>query len=242
MTIFLSPAGSAARSRENICALSRESGIALVNQNFLDSCNDGFERRTRRRSSASRSGQQSRISGSTSIACLSIAGVKIDNAISDGEDYELLFAISPRDRDRLEKSWRKKISEIAAHAHRFPQSTIGKSQSVGPSAIRRWLRSFHNSPAETEEFGRRLCQGNRARIGACLERRSRRRQNAICQRPRRRRWEAALPLHQSHIHDYSRISGWTSRRIYHFDFFRLEDRQSAAASAWMIIFSAMASP
>ena len=39
-------------------------------------------------------------------------GATIDNAISDGEDYELLFAISPRDRKRLEKSWRKKFPKV----------------------------------------------------------------------------------------------------------------------------------
>jgi thiamine-monophosphate kinase len=39
-------------------------------------------------------------------------GAKIDNAISDGEDYELLFATSPRDRSRLEKSWRKKFPRL----------------------------------------------------------------------------------------------------------------------------------
>lgn len=39
-------------------------------------------------------------------------GVKIDNAISDGEDYELLFAISPRDRARLERAWRKKFPKL----------------------------------------------------------------------------------------------------------------------------------
>jgi thiamine-monophosphate kinase len=40
------------------------------------------------------------------------SGAKIENAISDGEDYELLFAISPRDRSRLEKSWRKKFTKL----------------------------------------------------------------------------------------------------------------------------------
>lgn len=39
-------------------------------------------------------------------------GVKIDNAISDGEDYELLFAISPRERKRLETSWRRKFPKL----------------------------------------------------------------------------------------------------------------------------------
>jgi len=40
-------------------------------------------------------------------------GAKIDNAISDGEDYELLFAISPRDRDRLHQSWCQKFPKLA---------------------------------------------------------------------------------------------------------------------------------
>jgi thiamine-monophosphate kinase len=39
-------------------------------------------------------------------------GAKIDNAISDGEDYELLFAISRRDRKRLERAWRKKFPKV----------------------------------------------------------------------------------------------------------------------------------
>src|SRR6516225_2092327 len=45
-------------------------------------------------------------------ALLLAPGAKIDNAISDGEDYELLFAISPRDRTRLQKSWRKKFPKL----------------------------------------------------------------------------------------------------------------------------------
>jgi thiamine-monophosphate kinase len=50
------------------------------------------------------------------------SGAKIENAISDGEDYELLFAISPRDRSRLEKSWRKKFPKL-------PLARIGKLNS-----------------------------------------------------------------------------------------------------------------
>jgi thiamine-monophosphate kinase len=39
-------------------------------------------------------------------------GATIDNAINDGEDYELLFAISPRESDRLQKKWRKKFPKL----------------------------------------------------------------------------------------------------------------------------------
>lgn len=39
-------------------------------------------------------------------------GAKIDNAISDGEDYELLFAISRRDRARLERAWRRRFPKL----------------------------------------------------------------------------------------------------------------------------------
>jgi thiamine-monophosphate kinase len=39
-------------------------------------------------------------------------GATIENAISDGEDFELLFAISPRDRARLQKTWRKKFPKL----------------------------------------------------------------------------------------------------------------------------------
>jgi thiamine-monophosphate kinase len=40
-------------------------------------------------------------------------GVKINDAISEGEDYELLFAISPRDRARLERCWQKRFPRVA---------------------------------------------------------------------------------------------------------------------------------
>jgi thiamine-monophosphate kinase len=39
-------------------------------------------------------------------------GVNINDAISEGEDYELLFAISPRDRSRLQRGWAKKFPNL----------------------------------------------------------------------------------------------------------------------------------
>jgi thiamine-monophosphate kinase len=53
-------------------------------------------------------------------------GASIESAISDGEDYELLFAIPRRHRDRLKKSWRKKFPRVPlTHIGRFHQpSTI----------------------------------------------------------------------------------------------------------------------
>jgi thiamine-monophosphate kinase len=39
-------------------------------------------------------------------------GAKIDDAISEGEDYELLFAISPRQSKRLQTEWRKRFPRL----------------------------------------------------------------------------------------------------------------------------------
>src|SRR3954452_7808030 len=39
-------------------------------------------------------------------------GATIDNAVSQGEDYELLFAISPRDRNSLKREWRRKFPKL----------------------------------------------------------------------------------------------------------------------------------
>jgi thiamine-monophosphate kinase len=39
-------------------------------------------------------------------------GANIHGAISEGEDYELLFAVSPRDRNRLQKEWQRKFLRL----------------------------------------------------------------------------------------------------------------------------------
>src|SRR5262249_33077195 len=39
-------------------------------------------------------------------------GATINDAISEGEDYELLFAISPRQRTRLQRAWQRKFPKV----------------------------------------------------------------------------------------------------------------------------------
>jgi thiamine-monophosphate kinase len=57
-------------------------------------------------------------------------GAKIDDAISEGEDYELLFAISRRERNRLERDWRKKFPKLPLTRIGYlnPQSAICNPQ------------------------------------------------------------------------------------------------------------------
>ena len=55
----------------------------------------------------------SRVGFAIEVENLPVArGAKIDDAISEGEDYELLFAISRRERNRLLRSWRKKFPRL----------------------------------------------------------------------------------------------------------------------------------
>jgi len=39
-------------------------------------------------------------------------GATLEQALSDGEDYELLFAISPHQRERLERAWARKFRSL----------------------------------------------------------------------------------------------------------------------------------
>ncbi len=40
-------------------------------------------------------------------------GCTVEQAINDGEDYELLFAIAARDAERLERAWRKQFPKLS---------------------------------------------------------------------------------------------------------------------------------
>ena len=102
-------------------------------------------------------------------------GAKIDNAISEGEDYELLFAISRRERNRLLRSWQKKFPKIVAHAHRFLLSTLNQKPSTSPSVA----TLISNSPAETEAVGRRLAEDAGSGIDFGFAGRTGKRQNSV---------------------------------------------------------------
>ena len=56
-----------------------------------------------------------------------IAVAAIEQAINDGEDYELLFAIASRDGNRLQASWKKRFPKL-------PLTRIGRLSR--PSATR----------------------------------------------------------------------------------------------------------
>ena len=62
-------------------------------------------------------------------------GCKIDNAISDGEDYELLFAVSRRDRNRLQNAWRKEFPKL-------PLTRIGSLDRKSKTRSRKLPRGY----------------------------------------------------------------------------------------------------
>jgi thiamine-monophosphate kinase len=62
-------------------------------------------------------------------------GAKIDNALNDGEDFELLFAVSPRDRNRLQTAWPKKFPRI-------PLTRIGSLNRKSKIENRKFFRGY----------------------------------------------------------------------------------------------------
>lgn len=70
------------------------------------------------------------------------AGTSTDQAISDGEDYELLFTISPALQSRLESAWRRKFS-------RLPLTRIGELIQPSPVRKQNTVRGFdHFAPTQ----------------------------------------------------------------------------------------------
>jgi thiamine-monophosphate kinase len=73
-------------------------------------------------------------------------GATIDNAISEGEDYELLFAISPRDRNRLESRWRRRFPKVPltriGSLNRKSPITDAKQRLGFPIATRKLPRGY----------------------------------------------------------------------------------------------------
>jgi thiamine-monophosphate kinase len=55
-------------------------------------------------------------------------GITVEEALCDGEDYELLLAVPARSAKRLESAWRKQFS-------RLPLSLIGSLTAEGESDL-----------------------------------------------------------------------------------------------------------
>lgn len=58
------------------------------------------------------------------------SGCSVTQAISDGEDYELLFAISPGESARLQKSWRRRFPKLPLTRIGRLRSPSGKNQTL----------------------------------------------------------------------------------------------------------------
>jgi thiamine-monophosphate kinase len=60
-------------------------------------------------------------------------GAKVNDAISEGEDYELLFAIPSRQSQRLQREWRRKFPkpQLTRIGCLVPQSAIRNPQLKG---------------------------------------------------------------------------------------------------------------
>jgi thiamine-monophosphate kinase len=59
-------------------------------------------------------------------------GCSIEEAINDGEDYELLFALSPNDAASLQTKWRKKFPRLLlTRIGVFNQQTVNSNQQFG---------------------------------------------------------------------------------------------------------------
>jgi thiamine-monophosphate kinase len=73
-------------------------------------------------------------------------GATVDNAISEGEDYELLFAISPRYRNSLQRQWRRRFPNLLltriGSLNRKSPVTDPKERPGFPIANRRLPRGY----------------------------------------------------------------------------------------------------
>jgi tRNA threonylcarbamoyladenosine biosynthesis protein TsaE len=149
-------------------------------------------------------------------------------------NYELLFAISPRDRSRLQQRWAKKFPNL-------PLVRIGSLNRQSKIENRKLpVATFiSNSPAETEAMGQQFAE--EIGIGSILALRGdlgsgktvfvKGLVDGLGSRA-----DVTSPTFTI-LHEYrgGRLP------VYHFDFFRLEERESIVRLGLDVTFSAMAS-
>ena len=159
----------------------------------------------------------------------------LDDAISEGEDYELLFAVSSRDRFRLQRAWGRKfpklpLTRIGSLNRKSPvtDAASGTSRAVSKSQITNCqVATFiSNSPAETEAIGRQLAE--EIGVGSVLALKGDLGSGKTVfvkglVAGLASRADVTSPTFTI-VHEYrgGRLP------VYHFDFFRLEERESVA--------------
>ena len=150
-------------------------------------------------------------------------GAKIDNAISEGEDYELLFAISPRERNSPVAELAEKISEDCCSLASAPSLD---SQPETHQLLPIVATLISNSPAETEAVGRRLAED--AEVGSILALQG---ELGSGKTLFTKGFVAGMGSNTAVFSPtFTIVHEYRNGRlpVYHFDFFRVESRQSLA--------------
>ena len=147
-------------------------------------------------------------------------GCTVAQAINDGEDYELLLRYPRARPGSYCRRDGRRISEASPHAHRPSYSSLVTRHSSLP-----WLCSFQTALKKPRGLGGPAAPPRFNLRDVPAHRRSRHRQNTIRERIRRGARQRGGG-DKSHLHASARIHRGRLT-VYHFDFYRLEDRAAA---------------
>ena len=127
-------------------------------------------------------------------------GANVSAAISEGEDYELLFAISPRDGIHLARAWRRKFPKLSLTRI----GSLSRKSKSEKREIASWLHSFPAALLRRKRSDADLRRTSTPVLYS-LSKASLAAARPSLQRVSSPDWEAAHG-NQSHIYDRARIS------------------------------------